>query len=92
MTGHLAGLLRGRSELARTYSDFVYVFHIPALVLLAGSGARRAKADAAGLTKIFWQTARALRHIRLQGELPAGGRQPSWSFVWQTFGLWSWSR
>src|SRR5580765_7727582 len=54
LIGHLVGPLRGRSTLAHAISDFVYIFHIPALVLLAGWGARRTTADSRGLTRIFW--------------------------------------
>jgi len=91
VTGHLAGLVRGRSELARAYSDFVYVFHIPALVLLAGWGARRVRADAAGLTKIFWQLLVPyviFQNIAFGLNFLLEDDTPSWSFGQQTFGLW----
>jgi fucose 4-O-acetylase-like acetyltransferase len=91
VTGHFAGLVRGRSELARTYSDFVYIFHIPVLVLLAGWGSRRANADAAGLTKIFWQLLVPyviFQNVAFAMNYLLNDDAPSWSFVEQTFGLW----
>lgn len=91
VTGHFAGLVRGRSDLARTYSDFVYVFHIPVLVLLAGWGARRVKADATGLTKIFWQLLVPyviFQNIAFAVNYLLKDDVPSWEFAAQTFGLW----
>lgn len=91
LIGHFVGLVRGRSGVAIAISDYVYVFHIPALVLLAGWGARRLQADGKGLNRIVWQllvpyvifqvVAFAANHV-LQGS------HPSWSFTAQTFGLW----
>lgn len=91
VSGHLAGLVRSRSELARIYSDFVYTFHIPVLVLLAGWGARRAKADARGLTKIFWQLLvpyAIFQNIAFGVSYLLKKDDPTWSFGNQTYGLW----
>src|SRR3954471_17203112 len=91
LVGHFVGLLRVRSELARGISDFVYVFHIPALVLLAGWGARRIKASGDGLVKIFWQLLVPyviFQLIAFAANRVLEGSHPSWAFVNQTFGLW----
>ncbi len=45
--GHFVGLVRGRSGVAIAISDYLYVFHIPALVLLAGWGSPPASRQAA---------------------------------------------
>jgi fucose 4-O-acetylase-like acetyltransferase len=91
VVGHAVGLLRGSSGLAVIVSNYVYIFHIPVFVMLAGWGARRAEADGRGLTKIFWQL--LVPYILFQ--LIAFGFNylfeddtPSWSFTSQTFGLW----
>ncbi|MGF9663090.1 acyltransferase family protein [Arthrobacter crystallopoietes] len=91
VAGHAVGLLRGSSGLALVMSNYVYIFHIPVFVLLAGWGARRAQADGAGLAKIFWQL--LVPYVLFQ--LIAFGfnyrfedDNPSWSFTSQTFGLW----
>src|SRR3954451_4980756 len=55
VAGHAAGLLRGSSGLAVMVSNFVYMFHIPVLILLAGWGARRAEANGRNLVRIWWQ-------------------------------------
>ncbi|KQX65690.1 acyltransferase family protein [Angustibacter sp. Root456] len=91
LAGHFVGLVRGRSGVAVAISDYLYVFHIPALVLLAGWGARRLQARGQGLTRIVWQLlvpyvlfqliAFAVNHV-------FEGSHPSWSFTSQTFGLW----
>lgn len=89
--GHFVGLLRGRSDLARGISDFVYLFHIPALVLLAGWGARRLKASGDGLVTIFWQLLVpyvAFQLVAFAADRLLEGKHPSWSFTYQTFGLW----
>jgi fucose 4-O-acetylase-like acetyltransferase len=91
LIGHLVGPLRGRSTLAHAISDFVYVFHIPALVLLAGWGARRGTADGRGLSRTFW--ALIVPYVLFQliafgVNWTLNGVHPSWTFVDQTFGLW----
>ncbi|MFL6101023.1 MAG: acyltransferase family protein [Actinomycetales bacterium] len=91
LIGHLVGPLRGRSTLAHAISDFVYIFHIPALVLLAGWGARRASANGRGLVRTFW--ALIVPYVIFQtiafglGYL-LHGAHPSWQYVYTTFGLW----
>jgi fucose 4-O-acetylase-like acetyltransferase len=91
VAGHAVGLLRGSSGLALLVSNYVYIFHIPVFVMLAGWGARRAQADGPGLAKVFWQL--LVPYIAFQ--LIAFGINylfeddtPSWSFTSQTFGLW----
>jgi fucose 4-O-acetylase-like acetyltransferase len=89
--GHFVGLVRGRSELARGISDFVYVFHIPAFVLLAGWGAARLQASGRGLSRIVWQLLLPYALFQLVAfavNRVLEGTHPSWSFVNQTFGLW----
>lgn len=89
--GHAVGLLRSTSDLAVVVSNFVYMFHIPVLVLLAGWGARRAKADGTTLTKIFWQLLLPYVVFQLIAFLLNfifKNDAPSWSFTSQTFGLW----
>ncbi|GAA4357982.1 acyltransferase family protein [Angustibacter luteus] len=89
--GHVVGLLRGRSDLARAISDFVYTFHIAGLVLLAGWGARRQRASGEGLTKIFWQLLVpyvVFQLLAFAANRVFEGAHPSWSFTSQTFGLW----
>jgi fucose 4-O-acetylase-like acetyltransferase len=91
LIGHLVGPLRGRSTLAHAISDYVYIFHIPALVLLAGWGARRTTADGRTLTRIFW--ALLVPYVLFQliafgVNWELNGQHPSWTFVDQTFGLW----
>ncbi len=91
LAGHFVGLVRGRSDLARGISDFLYVFHIPALVLLAGWGARRLRASGPGLTRILWQLLVpyvAFQLIAFAANRVLEGSHPSWSFTSQTFGLW----
>lgn len=91
LAGHFVGPLRGRSDLAHAVSDYLYVFHIPAFVLLAGWSASRLQASGRGLTRIFWQL--LVPYVVFQ--LIAFGvnrvledDDPSWSFTSQTFGLW----
>jgi fucose 4-O-acetylase-like acetyltransferase len=91
LVGHLVGPLRGRSTLAHAISDFVYIFHIPALVLLAGWGARRLTADGRNLTRTFWALVVpyvAFQTIAFGLRYALFGTAPSWSYVYQTFGLW----
>jgi fucose 4-O-acetylase-like acetyltransferase len=89
--GHVVGPLRGSSVVAKTISDFVYVFHIPALVLLAGWGARRASASGRGLTRVFWSL--LVPYVLFQLVAFFMGwllyrHSPSWVFADPTFGLW----
>ncbi|NMR31276.1 hypothetical protein HGO92_16515 [Arthrobacter sp. SF27] len=89
--GHAVGLLRSTSDLAVVVSNFVYMFHIPVLVLLAGWGARRTKADGTTLAKIFWQLLLPFVVFQLIAFLfnfLFEDDSPSWSFTSQTFGLW----
>jgi fucose 4-O-acetylase-like acetyltransferase len=91
VAGHAVGMLRGHSTLALVISNFVYMFHIPVFVMLAGWGARRAQAEGAGLAKIFWQL--ILPYLVFQGiafgfNYVFEDDSPSWSFTSQTFGLW----
>lgn len=91
VAGHAVGLLRSTSDLAVVVSNFVYMFHIPVLVLLAGWGARRAKADGNTLAKIFWQLLLPYVIFQLIAFLfnfVFENDSPSWSFTSQTFGLW----
>lgn len=91
LIGHLVGPLRGRSTLAHAISDFVYIFHIPALVLLAGWGARRATADGRGLVNTFWALVAPyviFQTIAFGLSHELNGTHPSWSYVYATFGLW----
>jgi fucose 4-O-acetylase-like acetyltransferase len=91
VAGHAAGLLRESSGLAVSVSNFVYMFHIPVLILLAGWGARHAEASGRNLLRIWWQL--LLPYLLFQ--LVAFGVNysfentlPSWTFAEQTFGLW----
>jgi fucose 4-O-acetylase-like acetyltransferase len=89
--GHVVGPLRSSSVVAKTISDFVYVFHIPALVLLAGWGARRASASGRGLTRLFWSL--LVPYVLFQLVAFFMGwllyrHSPSWVFADPTFGLW----
>jgi fucose 4-O-acetylase-like acetyltransferase len=89
--GHVVGPLRGSSVVAKTISDFVYVFHIPALVLLAGWGARRASASGRGLTRLFWALLVPYVLFQIVAILLGWslfGHSPSWVFVYPSFGLW----
>jgi fucose 4-O-acetylase-like acetyltransferase len=89
--GHAVGMLRHSSDLAVVVSNFVYMFHIPVLVLLAGWGARRAEADGKTLSKIFWQLLVPYVVFQLLAFLlnyVVEGSSPSWAFTSQTFGLW----
>ncbi|AUI52702.1 acyltransferase family protein [Arthrobacter crystallopoietes] len=91
VVGHAVGVLRSTSDLAVVVSNFVYMFHIPVLVLLAGWGAQRAKADGTTLTKIFWQLLLPYVIFQLIAFLfnfLFENDSPSWSFTSQTFGLW----
>jgi fucose 4-O-acetylase-like acetyltransferase len=91
VVGHAVGLLRGTSDLAVVISNFVYMFHIPVLVLLAGWGARRTNADGNTLAKIFWQLLLPYVIFQLIAFLfnfLFEDDSPSWSFTSQTFGLW----
>ncbi|WP_372699805.1 acyltransferase family protein [Arthrobacter sp. JSM 101049] len=89
--GHAVGQMRSESGLAIVVSNFVYVFHIPVFVILAGWGARRAEAGGKTLAKIWWQL--LLPYLIFQVVAFAlgwflEGDDPSWSFTNQTFGLW----
>lgn len=91
VVGHAVGQLRDQSGLAIIVSNYVYIFHIPVFVLLAGWGARRAEADGRGLSKIWWQL--LLPYIVFQliafgMNWIVNGKEPSWSFTNQSFGLW----
>jgi fucose 4-O-acetylase-like acetyltransferase len=91
VVGHLVGLLRARSDLAKAVSDFVYLFHIPALVLLAGWGSRRGAASARGLSRVVWQLLVPYALFQIVAFLlghALRGTTPTWSFTHQTFGLW----
>lgn len=91
LIGHVVGPLRSSSVVAKTISDFVYVFHIPALVLLAGWGARRASASGRGLTRVFWALLVPFAVFQLVAFAlgwSLNGRSPSWTFTYPTFGLW----
>ncbi|MFD1214776.1 acyltransferase family protein, partial [Arthrobacter sp. GCM10027362] len=91
VAGHAAGLLRGQSGLAVMFSNFVYMFHIPVLILLAGWGARRAEANGRTLVKIWWQLLLPYVLFQLVAFLVNylfEGATPRWTFTGQTFGLW----
>jgi fucose 4-O-acetylase-like acetyltransferase len=91
LIGHLVGPLRSRSTLAHSISDFVYIFHIPALVLLAGWGARRATANARGLSRTFWALVvpyLIFQTIAFGLGYVLNGAHPTWQYVYATFGLW----
>ncbi|MEV7648841.1 acyltransferase family protein [Arthrobacter sp. NPDC089319] len=91
VVGHGVGMLRAESGLALVVSNFVYMFHIPVLILLAGWGARRAQADGKTLSKVFWQLLVPYGIFQLIAFLTnyvLDGDQPSWKFTSQTFGLW----
>ena len=91
VAGHAAGLLRGSSSLAVMVSNFVYMFHIPVLILLAGWGARRAEANGRNLVKIWWQLLLPYLLFQLVAfgvNYRFEGTVPSWGFAEQTFGLW----
>lgn len=89
--GHAVGQMRSESGLAIAVSNFVYIFHIPVFVILAGWGARRAEANGKNLVKIWWQL--LLPYVIFQVVAFAlawalDGKNPSWSFTNQSFGLW----
>lgn len=91
VVGHAVGQMRSESGLAIVISNFVYTFHIPVFVILAGWGARRAEANGKTLAKIWWQL--LLPYVIFQVVAFAlswflTGKDPSWSFTNQTFGLW----
>jgi fucose 4-O-acetylase-like acetyltransferase len=89
--GHAVGMHRDSSDLAVVVSNFVYMFHIPVLVLLAGWGARRAEPNGKTLFKVFWQLLVPYVVFQLIAFLfnhLFEGKSPSWSFTSQTFGLW----
>lgn len=89
--GHAVGMLRNDSALALTISNFVYIFHIPVLVVLAGWGARNLQADGSGLSKITRQLIAPYLVFQLIAFLfnfVFEDTNPSWTFVEQTFGLW----
>jgi fucose 4-O-acetylase-like acetyltransferase len=91
VAGHAAGLLRDSSSLAVMVSNFVYMFHIPVLILLAGWGARRAEANGRNLVKIWWQLLLPYLLFQLVAfgvNYRFEGTVPSWVFAEQTFGLW----
>lgn len=89
--GHSVGQMRSESGLAILISNFVYTFHIPVFVILAGWGARRVEANGKNLGKMWWQL--LLPYLIFQIIAFAlnwiiDGKTPSWSFTNQTFGLW----
>ncbi|MBM6621204.1 acyltransferase family protein [Micrococcaceae bacterium RIT802] len=89
--GHAVGQMRSQSGLAIVISNYVYIFHIPVFVILAGWGARRVEANGKNLAKIWWQL--LLPYVIFQIVAFAldwllDGKDPSWSFTNQTFGLW----
>jgi fucose 4-O-acetylase-like acetyltransferase len=89
--GHAVGLLRSYSDLAVVISNFVYMFHIPVLVLLAGWGAQRTEANGKGLRRIFWQLLVPyviFQLIAFALNFIFKDTTPSWVFTSQTFGLW----
>lgn len=91
VVGHAVGPERSESGLALVVSNFIYMFHIPVLVLLAGWGARRSEADGRTLGRIFWQLLVPYAIFQLLAFLVnyfVDGSRPSWSFTNQTFGLW----
>lgn len=91
VAGHAVGLMRGRSDVAVVISNFLYIFHIPALVLLAGWASRTAQAGGRGLSRIVWQLLVPYVIFQLLAFLVnywIDGVKPSWSFTSQTFGLW----
>ncbi len=55
IVGHFLGLYRERSALADVLSNFIYLFHMPVLVLLAGWAARDGRPSAGGLGRIAEQ-------------------------------------
>lgn len=91
VVGHAVGMLRTDSPLALTISNFVYIFHIPVLVVLAGWGARNSRADGSGLSKIMRQLIAPYIVFQLVAfffNFTFEDNDPSWTFVEQTFGLW----
>lgn len=91
VVGHAVGMLRNDSALALAISNFVYIFHIPVLVVLAGWGARNLQADGSGLSKITRQLIAPYIVFQLIAFLFSfifEDTNPSWTFVEQTFGLW----
>jgi fucose 4-O-acetylase-like acetyltransferase len=91
VTGHLIGLVRGRSDAAELVSDYLYVFHVPAFVLLAGWSSRRARLGTTVIVRIWWQLVAPYLVFQLIAfglEYLLDGVTPSWSFSRQTFGLW----
>lgn len=91
VVGHLVGPVRGDVGLAKTISDLVYLFHIPALVLLAGWAGQRMVADGRTLTKTFWQLVvpfAIFQVIAFVLMASLEGWTIRWTFVDQTFGLW----
>ncbi|MCG2622258.1 hypothetical protein LVY72_10035 [Arthrobacter sp. I2-34] len=91
VAGHAVGLLRGSSLLAVMVSNYVYMFHIPVLILLAGWGARRIEASGRNLAKIWWQLLLPCLLFQLVAfavNYTFEGTLPSWKFAEQTFGLW----
>lgn len=91
VAGHAAGLLRSSSGLALMVSNFVYMFHIPVLILLAGWGARHAEANGRNLVRIWWQLLLPYLLFQLVAfgvNYRFEGTVPSWVFAEQTCGLW----
>jgi fucose 4-O-acetylase-like acetyltransferase len=91
VVGHAVGMLRNDSALALTISNYVYMFHIPVLVVLAGWGAKNLQADGSGLSKITRQLIApyiVFQLIAFLFNFIFEGTNPSWTFVEQTFGLW----
>lgn len=89
--GHAVGQMRSESGLAILVSNFVYTFHIPVFVILAGWGARRVEANGKNLGKIWWQLLfpyLIFQVIAFALDWIIDGKTPSWSFTNQTFGLW----
>ncbi|MGL5829924.1 MAG: acyltransferase family protein, partial [Angustibacter sp.] len=89
--GHFLGGLRGRSAIATTVSDFIYLFHMPVLVILAGWAARDARPGAPALTKMAWGMLAPFAIFQvLLLSLTAwqGGQDMDLRFTTPTYGLW----
>lgn len=91
VVGHAVGMIRSGSNLSADISNFLYIFHIPVLVILAGWGARNVQADGEGLIKIFRQLIAPFIVFQLVAfwfNYVFEDNDPSWTFTEQTFGLW----
>lgn len=91
VVGHAVGQMRSESGLAIAISNYLYTFHIPVFVILAGWSARKVEANGRNLVKIWWQL--LLPYLLFQTVSFAlvcilEDKSPSWSFTNQTFGLW----